>query len=106
MEQENVLTKKFYLKEIFNSFWSKHSAFFSTVYTIAFYLSMLLAFIDWLKLIFDSIRSGNFFSFVFGIILQSIIMTFGALLGAAVYGTVAVVIFMIPYLVIRGFIRK
>ena len=76
------------------------------MYAIAFYLSMFLAFIDWLKLIFDSVRSGNFFAFVFGIMLQSIIMTFSALLGAAIYGTVAVVIFIIPYLVIRGFIRK
>jgi len=106
MEQENVLTKKFFIKDVFAAFWEKHSLFFSSIYTFAFYISAFLAFIQWLRLIFDSIRTGNFFAFVLAVLLQSFLMMINATLGAIIYGTIAVVILIIPYLVIRGFVRK
>lgn len=105
MEQVD-LVKPTGLKGFINAFWDKHGQFFSTVYTFAFYFSMILAFIQWLKLVFDSIRAGNFFTFVFAILLQSILMTFNAFLGAAFYGTIAIIILILPYLIIRGFMRK
>lgn len=87
------------------AFIEKHKSFVSTVYTISLYIGFIWGGLKVLRLIFDSIRQGDFVSFIFAILFNSIIMMLNALLFAAIYGTIAVLILFIPYLIIRGLIR-
>ena len=87
------------------AFIEKHMPFVSTVYTISFYIGMFWGFIKVLQLIFDSIREGNFFGFVFVILFNSFIAMLNALLFALVWGTIALIVLFIPYLLVRGLFK-
>jgi hypothetical protein len=87
------------------AFIERHKSFVTTIYTIAFYLGTIWGFIQVLRIIFDSLRTGNFFGFVIAILFNSIIAMLNGLVFAALYGTIAVVVLFIPYLVIRGLFK-
>lgn len=91
------------VKGIISTFWDKHSAFFKTIYSIAFYISAAYGFFNWARDLIAMIVEGNFIGFILVSILQTIYLALTAFLGAAVWGTIGVVILFIPYLIIRGF---
>lgn len=90
---------------MFRSFKEKHGNFFSTIYGICFYIGGIIGVLNWLRAIFDSIRSGDFVTFVVSIILQAVVIGVIAVVVGLVWGTFFSVLLFIPYLVIRG-LRK
>lgn len=84
-------------------FWEKHSNYFSTIYSVFFYLGCIYGYILVLKDIFDSLRTGNFLGFLLIIVFNTVIAMWNGILTSAFYGTIASIVLFIPYLAIRGF---
>lgn len=86
--------------------WENHKDFIKTVYYIAYGIGYLMGLFDWLRALLASIQEGNFVSFLLALVFQFIFTFFSAFLIAIVWGTIGVIVLFIPYLVIRGFIKK
>lgn len=104
---EDIIMEGKYIEEkkqenILKRFYHKHETYFVSVYTAAFVIGYIYGVIVLLRNIFDSLRGGDFFSFVISIIFSSIIMMFNGLWVGLVLGTIFALILFIPYLVIRG----
>lgn len=102
---DNFLTKPIGFGGLFSSFWEKHSAFIQGVYTITFYLMSIYAFFKWLVILFETAREGNIAGFIVAFILSTIYQSFTALISTAIWGTIAIVVLFIPYLILRGFTK-
>lgn len=89
-------------ENIVKRFFHRHETFFTYVYGAAFVIGYIWAGINLLKTIFDSIRNGDFITFVISIVFSSIIMIVQGLLFGLIFGTILMLILFLPYLVIRG----
>lgn len=85
--------------------WKNHKGFIKGCYNIALYLSVIYGLFSWLRLIFLSIAEGDFLAFILVFVLQSFMVVITGLIGCIVWGTIAVVILFIPYLIVRGFVK-
>lgn len=96
---ELILEKE---ENFFKRFYHKHETYFTSIYQVAFVIGYIYGIIVLLRNIFDSLRSGNFLSFVISIIFSSVIMMFTGLIVGLLLGTFLALVLFIPYLVIRG----
>lgn len=100
MEVEIIEKEK--SENIFKRFYHKHETYFSYVYGFAFVIGYIYGIIVLLRSIFDSIREGDFISFVISIIFSSVIMILNGFIVGIFLGTILAIILFLPYLVIRG----
>lgn len=99
---EKIVNKSIEVHNIKESFWDKHKDFVGGVYTVAFYIGTVYAFFKWLVEMFNVAREGNVAGFLLMFFLQAVFQAISAFWFAIVWGTIGVVILIIPYLVIRG----
>ena len=85
-----------------NSLISKHSYFVKGVYQITLTLMSVYVFFQWLVVMFDEAHKGNVLGFIFLFVTQTLWMGLFALIGTAIWGTLALIILFIPYLIVRG----
>lgn len=97
-EEVLVLEKK-------ESFFDKHGDFIKGCYYVAYGLSFVYSFFSLIYTSYQAALDGQIAVVVFNALFMFIVISLQSLLGAAVWGTIFVVIFFLPYLVIRG-LRK
>ncbi len=91
--------------KFFSSLKEKHEGYFIVVWYISFVIGFVYGTIRLLAVIFNAIRSGDFLTFVFAIILNSVLTMFWGFIGGIVVFVVLVIISFIPYLIVRGFTK-
>lgn len=86
-------------------FLSKHGEFFSKTFTVSLWISVVLAIIELISETFSAAQDGNIAMVVFNFLFMTLLISLKAFIGAAVLGSISVVLLFIPYLIVRG-LRK
>lgn len=87
------------------SFWEKHSSYVTVLWYISTWIGGIYGFIQLLYTIFNAIREGDFFAFVFAIVLNSLYVVLWAFIGGGILFLILLVLTFIPYLIIRGLLK-
>jgi hypothetical protein len=102
VREEHKKPKRF---QFLSSLKAKHEGYFTVVWYISFGIGIVYGFLRLLAVIFNALRAGDFWTFVFAILLNSILTFIWGLIGGVVVFVVLVVLSFIPYLIVRGFAK-
>jgi uncharacterized membrane protein len=91
--------------QFLSSLKAKHEGYFLVIWYISFGIGIFYGIIRLLAVIFNAIRSGDFMTFAFSILFNSVLTMFWGLIGGIVVFVVLVIITFIPYLIVRGFAK-
>lgn len=86
-------------------FFSKHKSFFAGCYYSAYILSFTVSFFELIATTYQAAQNGKIAVVIFNALFMTVIISFRSIIGALVWGTLFIPVFLIPYLVIRG-LRK
>lgn len=84
------------------SLWDKHKAFVSNTYQITAYIVGIYVFIERIYLTIQSGFEGNLAAVLVQLIFFSILVAFNTIIGTALWGTLALLVLFLPYLLYRG----
>jgi len=91
--------------QFLSSLKAKHEGYFMVVWYISFGIGVFYGIIRLLAVIFNAIRSGDFITFAFSILFNSLLTMVWGFIGGIVVFVVLVLITFIPYLIVRGFAK-
>ena len=87
------------------SFLNKHEKYLTVIWQISIFFGYILAFINWIKFMFEIAQAGSVMGFILGLVFMSIIMMIAGILGAVVIFVEILVVTILPYLLIRGLLK-
>lgn len=83
------------------NFFDKHETYFTAVYGVAYLIGIIIAFFDWIGSMFMVAQEGSILGFILLLFLKGLYVFISALIFAVIWGTVAALVLLIPYLVIE-----
>src|SRR5258708_36680372 len=91
--------------QFLSSLKEKHGGYFTDVWSISFGIGIFYGLFRLLAVIFNTIRAGDFVTFAFSILFNSVLTIVWGFIGGIVVFVVLVIITFIPYLIVRGFAK-
>jgi hypothetical protein len=80
----------------------KHSNYFTVVWTASAFFGFAYAFVDWIKVLFQTAQDGNIVGFLFTFLMQSIWLGVNGLISSLLIFVAFVLVSFVPYLIWRG----
>jgi hypothetical protein len=105
-ELHSVSTASNPKKPFYKRIYKAHEPYFGFVYKASFFIGVIYAFFEWVAQMFETAQDGNVIGFVVVFFMQTIIQMLTAVIFTLIVGTLASIIFFLPYLVIRGLIKS
>lgn len=87
-------------------FFHKHSRYFSTIYNTVAFIAAVYGVITWFGVIFGAINENSGFNKVIAVVAATVIHWLGIGLNAVIASISAMILFFIPYLIIRGLVKS
>jgi len=83
----------------------KHEGYIYSCYMIAGVYGAIIGLYEWVVTVLNMIHTRNVIGIIFVFVIQTLWISLSIIMNAVIWGTVLVVVLLIPYLIVRALVK-